>query len=97
TSPMVGSFAGCCARAASGHAVAPPKSATNCRRPMPDMGGPSLRDCRILSLPPTPCQVLGVGLNRSESNVPLTQTRMAAHACTGTLFYVFMPAQRGAF
>src|SRR5262249_23013979 len=48
-------------------AAAPPKSATNCRRPMPDMGGPSLRDCRILSLPPTPWQVLGVGLNRSES------------------------------
>ena len=32
----------CCARAPSGHAVAaaPPSSATNCRRPMPDMGAP---------------------------------------------------------
>jgi hypothetical protein len=36
----------------SGHAAAPPSSATNSRRPMPDMGGPSLRDCRTLSLPP---------------------------------------------
>jgi hypothetical protein len=41
--PMVGSFFGCCALAASGHAtVAPPSSATNSRRPMPDMGGPFL-------------------------------------------------------
>jgi len=36
-----------------GHAAAaPPSSATNSRRPMPNMGGPSLRDCRIVSLPP---------------------------------------------
>jgi hypothetical protein len=33
---------------------------------MPDMGGPSLRDSRSLSLPPSRWQVLGVGLNRSE-------------------------------
>src|SRR5215831_8075026 len=46
------SLAGC-ARAASGHdAAAPPSSATNSRRPMPDMGGPSLRDYRTFSLPP---------------------------------------------
>jgi len=30
--PMVGSFAGCCARAASGHAAAPPRSVMNVRR-----------------------------------------------------------------
>src|SRR5262249_6041787 len=58
----------CCARAASGHAAAaPPSSATNSRRPMPDMGGPSLRDYRIVSLPPRPRQVLGAGLSCSES------------------------------
>ena len=38
----------------------------NSRRPMPDMGGPSLRDSRSLSLPPARWQVLGAGLNRSE-------------------------------
>jgi len=43
----------CCARAANGHATAaPPSSVMKSRRPMPDMGGPSLRDCRTLSLPP---------------------------------------------
>ena len=31
---MVGSFAGCCARAASGHAAAPPSPAMNARRRM---------------------------------------------------------------
>ena len=34
----------------SGHAAR--DSATNSRRPMPEMGGPSLRDYRIVSLPP---------------------------------------------
>src|SRR5262249_48673321 len=48
-------------------AAAPPSSATNFRRPMPDMGGPSLRDSRIFSLPPTPWQVLGASLKCSES------------------------------
>ena len=39
--------------AAIGHPAAePPSSATNSRRPMLDMGGPSLRDYRALSLPP---------------------------------------------
>src|SRR5262249_51314224 len=32
--PMVGSFGGCCARAASGHAAAPPSSEMNVRRLM---------------------------------------------------------------
>ena len=50
---LITGIADCCARAASGHAAAaPPSSATNSRRPMPDMGGPSLRDYRIVSLPP---------------------------------------------
>jgi hypothetical protein len=31
---------------------APPSSVMNSRRPMPDMGGPSLRDYRTASLPP---------------------------------------------
>ena len=48
------SIVACCARAPVGHAAtAPPSSATNSRRPMPDMGGPSLRDCRRVSLPPS--------------------------------------------
>jgi len=51
---------------AHAHAAAPPSSAMNSRRPMPDMGGPSLRDSRSLSLPPARWQVLGAGLNRSE-------------------------------
>ena len=38
--PITG-IAGCCARAASGHAAAaPPSSAMNSRRLMPDMGLP---------------------------------------------------------
>ena len=41
---MVGSFAGCCARAASGHATAvPPAAAMNSRRLMPAMGTFSAR------------------------------------------------------
>jgi hypothetical protein len=32
--PMIGSFDGCCPRAASGHAAAPPSVAKNFRRPM---------------------------------------------------------------
>src|SRR5262245_55459571 len=39
---MVGSFAGCCARAASGHAAAaPPSAASNSRRPMVTVMRPS--------------------------------------------------------
>ena len=39
--PITG-IAGCCARAASGHATAaPPSSVTNSRRLMPGMGAPS--------------------------------------------------------
>jgi hypothetical protein len=35
---MVGSFAGCCARAASGHvAAAPPSNDMNARRPMKEV------------------------------------------------------------
>jgi hypothetical protein len=46
-SSTITGIAGCCARDASGHAAAaPPSSATNSRRPMPDMGAPSLRDYR---------------------------------------------------
>jgi hypothetical protein len=50
------------------NAAAPPMSVMKSRRPMPDMGGPSLRDYRIVSLPPSPWQVLGTGLNCSESD-----------------------------
>jgi hypothetical protein len=34
--PMVRSFSACCARAANGHVAAPPKSANNSRRRIPD-------------------------------------------------------------
>ena len=36
--PMVGSLPACCARAASGHAAAPPSCVMNSRRLMSDMG-----------------------------------------------------------
>jgi hypothetical protein len=39
--PITG-IAGCCARAASGHPAVALISATNSRRPMPDMAAPSL-------------------------------------------------------
>ena len=50
-----------CARAASGHAAAaPPSKKTNSRRRIPDTrASPSQSVRRILSLPPTPWQVLG--------------------------------------
>src|SRR5262245_10497243 len=67
-----------CACAASGHtAAAPPSSATNPRRPMPDMGGPSLRDYRTLNLPPTDRQVPVADLNCSESrSAPTVDQRL---------------------
>src|SRR5262245_5882380 len=76
--PMVGSFPACCARAAIGQAAtAPPSSATNSRRPMPDMGGPSLRDYRTLNLPPTDRQVPVADLNCSESrSAPTVDQRL---------------------
>ena len=43
--PMVGSFASCCARAASGHAAAPPSAASNSRRPMVTVIRPSRARC----------------------------------------------------
>jgi hypothetical protein len=42
--PMVGTFAGCCARAASGHVTAPPSSVMNARRFMWDMGLPPAQE-----------------------------------------------------
>src|SRR6476661_347177 len=71
---------GCCPRAAIGQAAAPPNSATNSRRLMPDMGAPSqvpppiiaARNrwaqavCRVMSLPVTGQPVLGADLKRSE-------------------------------
>ena len=39
--PMVGTFAGCCARAARGHAAAPPSATNNSRRPMVTVIRPS--------------------------------------------------------
>src|SRR5262252_9463957 len=35
--PTTGSFVGCCARAAHGHAAAPPRSVMNSRRPLSSM------------------------------------------------------------
>jgi hypothetical protein len=62
--------AGCCARAATGHAAAPPSSVMNSRRRMPDTGAsPSQSVRRTLSLPPAGRQVLGAGLNCSEIEV----------------------------
>src|SRR5262249_37089521 len=67
---MVGSFDGCCARAASGHAAAaPPSSAMNRRRCRSNIGKPLPRRWsvyRTVSLLRRARQVLGVGLNCSE-------------------------------
>src|SRR5262249_8793768 len=49
--PMVGSFPGCCARAASGHAAAPPSAASNCRRPMVTVIRPSRARCVKVTVP----------------------------------------------
>jgi hypothetical protein len=54
---------------------------------MPDMGGPSLRDCRIVSLPPSPWQVLGTGLNCSESGQARFSQRL--QCVTFTVFQRF--------
>jgi hypothetical protein len=68
--PITG-IAGCCARAASGHAAAPPSSEMNSRRLMSDIGFPlalAPRSVfRTLNLPQRGRQVLGADLNRSES------------------------------
>src|SRR5262249_24558508 len=53
--PILGSVVDRCALAASGHTVAPPKSAMNSRRPMPNIGLPP-----VASVPPL------VGLSRAE-------------------------------
>jgi hypothetical protein len=60
----------CCARAASGHAAAPPTSVMKSRRFMPDIGVPpasALPVFRTLNLLQNGRQVLGPDLNRSES------------------------------
>src|SRR5262249_62248954 len=73
----------CCAPAPSVLAAALPSSATNSRRPMPDMGGPSLRDYRSVSLPPRePVGLRGGSLNCSESdlgNLPAGRTPGRLH------------------
>jgi len=65
-------IAGCCARAATDHAAAPPRSVMNSRRLMSDMGLPLALAppsvFRTLNLPQRGRQVLGANLNRSESN-----------------------------
>src|SRR6516164_1342190 len=43
--PTRGTLAGCCARAASGHAAAPPSAASNSRRPMVTVIRPSRARC----------------------------------------------------
>jgi hypothetical protein len=62
----------CCARAASGQAAAaPPSRVMNSRRLMPDIGLPPAwrrrSVYRTLNLPQRGRQVLGAGLNCSES------------------------------
>src|SRR5262249_44471853 len=65
-------IADCCARAASGQtAAAPPRSVMNSRRLMSDIGLSPAWPCRsvyrTLTLPQRGGQVLGAGLNCSES------------------------------
>jgi hypothetical protein len=70
--PIIG-IAGCCARAASGHAAAapPPSRMTKSRRRIPDTrASPSQSVRRTVSLPPTPWQVLGADLNRWQGARP---------------------------
>ena len=101
--PITG-IVGCCARAASGHAAAPPRAKMNSRRLMSNMR-PAFRQrptdpCksvyRALSLPQE-------GRHCSESEAlagpqsASSKIRIAAHGCVHTPFYVFMPGQRGAF
>src|SRR5262245_42363874 len=65
----------CCARAASGHATAPPMSAIHSRRLVSSIGFPppcrvlplTQSVCRMLSLPQGGPKVLGLDLNHSES------------------------------
>ena len=56
----------CCARAASGHATAPPRTVMNSRRRIPDTGFPSQSVCRTINLPPTQRRVPVADLNCSE-------------------------------
>jgi hypothetical protein len=57
SNPITG-IAACCARATNGHAIAPPRSATKSRRPVPDMGGPLPREF-LHSQPTTDRRSLG--------------------------------------
>jgi hypothetical protein len=59
--PFADGIAGCCARAASGHAVAAPSSVMNWRRFKADMGSH-----RPLSLARRDQAILEATLNRSE-------------------------------
>src|SRR5437868_7407555 len=70
STPMRQTLPGCCARAAHGHVAAapPPSRMRKSRRLIPGTRVlPSQSVRRSLSLPPTPWQVFGVDLNRSES------------------------------
>src|SRR5262249_19911793 len=49
--PMVGTLPACCARAASGHAAAPPRAASNSRRPMVTVIRPSRARCVKETIP----------------------------------------------
>src|SRR5262245_35398743 len=49
----------------------PPSIVMNSWRPMPNMGGPSLRDCRTISVPHSAQRVLWTSLNCSERRRPL--------------------------
>src|SRR5450631_441964 len=74
--PIRAGFARCCARAASGQAVAaPPISDMNSRRLMPNIGrflSPRRWSaCRTLNLRQSVQQVLGIDLNCSESTEAL--------------------------
>src|SRR5262245_43282103 len=68
--PTRGVLPDCCARAASGHAAAPPSNVMNWRRLRSSMGSspePAVPAYRRLRMPRKHPQVLGVDLNRSES------------------------------
>src|SRR5262245_39449364 len=94
--PIIG-IAGCCARAASGHAAALPSSVMNSRRCMPNMGlappHPVRRVSRTLSLARRDWLVLGATLNRSESRCWPALTSEIGRQCRQAIDLVLGPAE----
>jgi hypothetical protein len=74
---------GCCARAASGQAAAPPSSVMNSRRLISSMGlfPPASRPVTFASLPEGARLIFGADLNRSE----LAGFRRIAHRLASAL------------